>query len=134
MDDTMNPLLREWLKHEQNRRMARPSPDQIFDLARQNVIVAGVIQHWKCGEVTWEQALILMVTMLAAQSRELLMMATQQARVPPFANTIELFNTLKEFRARDFIRGPGPTECTSPSGSDPDDSTPPIIRMADPRM
>lgn len=64
--------------------MEKPNRDQITKLSYQDPLVAAVIKLVGCGELDYEQGLILMVTSLVNNNHELIEKLTKAYEILPF--------------------------------------------------
>lgn len=75
----LNPA--DWRRLYQNeyappQRQSRFAPDELMDLAQRNVVVGAYVQHWRRGDMSFEQCLIACVSHLVMQNEQLLRTAT----------------------------------------------------------
>ncbi len=55
----------------ESRIQASITPEDIFGIALNNAMVAGVLKAWKMGIFTWEQAMTFLVAYLARENERL---------------------------------------------------------------
>jgi predicted phosphohydrolase len=75
----------ERVRREAERANARGDfrPDQVFQLARRNVIVNAHLIAWRSGDLTWEQMLIALVVTLSEQNERFFAAELKRIQLAP---------------------------------------------------
>jgi len=93
-------LLRLQAEKEQQQVNSSFAPDRILELSREHPIVRSLLEKWRCGDLTWEEALIAMVVYLCATNRSLFDRLTEAVILNPPQHFVGLGNSSEDNEPR----------------------------------